>query len=184
MDEPGDAEFALVPDNIDPNHDQARANGLWGAYMAGAWGTEWYFGYSHPHSDLTAQDWRTRDLFWDQVRFALNFFEIAGIDIHKAVNKNELIDNAWVLAKEGEYYVVYTKDVSQLGPLKLINDNAKYTVHWYNPRKGGAFISGSVATIDQNHAITQYFNRTPVGLGVPPYDQKKDWVILIKKVQS
>ncbi len=64
----GDHRHSLIPDTEDPNHDNARKNGLWGAMMAGAWGTEWYFGYEHPHSDLSCQDYRSRDLFWDQGR--------------------------------------------------------------------------------------------------------------------
>ena len=43
--------------------------------MAGGAGNEWYFGYKHAHSDLTCEDWRSRDLWWDQCRIALAFFE-------------------------------------------------------------------------------------------------------------
>ena len=73
-DEPGDAQHALIADGEDPDHDNARINGLWGTFMAGGCGTEWYFGYKHPHSDLTCQDWRSRDKFWDQGKIALGFF--------------------------------------------------------------------------------------------------------------
>lgn len=80
-DEPGDAQFSLVTDEIDPGHDDARINGLWGAFMAGGCGTEWYFGYKDRRtgrpcafSDLSCQDWRSRDLFWDQARIARDFF--------------------------------------------------------------------------------------------------------------
>ena len=34
VDEPGEAEYALVPDAVDPQHDNARMNGLWGALTA------------------------------------------------------------------------------------------------------------------------------------------------------
>ncbi|MBU2880827.1 DUF5060 domain-containing protein [Psychrosphaera sp. B3R10] len=44
VDEPGDAEYALRSDALNPEHFDARSNGLWGALTAGAWGTEWYFG--------------------------------------------------------------------------------------------------------------------------------------------
>lgn len=47
VDEPGHHKEGLVPDEVDPEHNDARINGLWGAFMAGAWGTEWYFGYGH-----------------------------------------------------------------------------------------------------------------------------------------
>jgi hypothetical protein len=73
-DEPGDATHSLITDDEDPDHDNARINGLWGTFMAGGCGTEWYFGYKHPHSDLTCEDWRSRDKFWDQGKVALDFF--------------------------------------------------------------------------------------------------------------
>ena len=73
-DEPGDAQHSLITDAEDPEHDNARINGLWGTFMAGGWGTEWYFGYKHAHTDLTCQDYASRDLFWDQGKIALDFF--------------------------------------------------------------------------------------------------------------
>lgn len=73
-DEPGDATHALITDAEDPDHDNARINGLWGAFLAGGCGTEWYFGYKHPNSDLTCEDWRSRDLFWNQGKIAIDFF--------------------------------------------------------------------------------------------------------------
>ena len=42
--------------------------------MAGGAGVEWYFGYSHPHDDLDAEDWRSRGAMWAQTRHALEFF--------------------------------------------------------------------------------------------------------------
>jgi len=54
-DEPGDASHALITDKENPEHRNARVNGLWGCYTAGGYGLEWYFGYKHPHSDLTCQ---------------------------------------------------------------------------------------------------------------------------------
>jgi len=74
-DEPGDATHALRPDNDAGNsHEDGRKNGLWGCFMAGGWGNEWYFGYKHANSDLTCQDFRSRDAFWDYCRYALQFF--------------------------------------------------------------------------------------------------------------
>jgi len=75
VDEPGKSNIALLPDDEDPEHNLARANALWGTLMAGGFGVEWYFGYASPNSDLTCEDFRSRDLFWDQNRHALHFFE-------------------------------------------------------------------------------------------------------------
>ncbi|MDX1285411.1 MAG: DUF5060 domain-containing protein, partial [Draconibacterium sp.] len=70
VDEPGKAKIALLPDAEDMEHNLARSNAMWGTLMAGGYGVEWYFGYDSPHSDLTCQDFRSRDLFWDQNRYA------------------------------------------------------------------------------------------------------------------
>jgi hypothetical protein len=58
IDEPGDARNALITDKENPTHDNARKNALWGMFMAGGAGVEWYFGYDHPESDLTCENWR------------------------------------------------------------------------------------------------------------------------------
>ncbi|MCK0148207.1 hypothetical protein MWU78_21350 [Arenibacter sp. F26102] len=52
------AQHSLITVAEDPKHDDVRKNGLWGGMMARAWGTEWYFGCKHPHSDLSCQDFR------------------------------------------------------------------------------------------------------------------------------
>jgi len=75
VDEPGKANIALLPDKEDPEHNFARGNALWGTLLAGGFGVEWYFGYASPNSDLTCEDFRSRDLFWDQNKHALHFFE-------------------------------------------------------------------------------------------------------------
>ena len=69
VDEPGDAQHAIRPDNDAGNsHEDGRKNALWGTLMAGGWGNEYYFGYAHDHSDLTLEDFRSRDLWWDYPR--------------------------------------------------------------------------------------------------------------------
>ncbi|MEM1062962.1 MAG: DUF5060 domain-containing protein, partial [Planctomycetota bacterium] len=64
-DEPGDAQHSIRPDNDAGNsHVDGRKNALWGTLMAGGWGNEYYFGYGHAHSDLTLEDFRSRDDWW------------------------------------------------------------------------------------------------------------------------
>ncbi|NJL32425.1 MAG: DUF5060 domain-containing protein, partial [Phycisphaerales bacterium] len=91
IDEPGDAEHALRPDNDAGNsHIDGRKNSLWGALLAGAWGNEWYFGYSHAESDLTLQDFRSRDSWWDYTRYALEFFNDNAIPYWEMNNDNNI----------------------------------------------------------------------------------------------
>lgn len=145
-DEPGDAEHALVPDDEDPTRDNARKNALWGNIMAGGAGVEWYFGYQHPHSDLTCQDWRTREKMWTQSRYALEFFRNHDIPFWDMKCEDEMTDNPddYVLCKPGEVYLVYLKHGG-----KVIVDigQGRFTYGWFNPRTGdgldGLLNSGS-----------------------------------------
>jgi hypothetical protein len=137
VDEPGDHLHSLLTDQEDPEHDDARKNALWGALLAGGAGVEWYFGYEHPHSDLTAQDWRSRDRMWDQCRVALKFFSNNAIPFWQMRNRNELSSatDSYVFGKQGEAYVVYLKH-GEATTLDLANDRATFELHWFNPRTG------------------------------------------------
>ncbi|MFC1766188.1 DUF5060 domain-containing protein, partial [Planctomycetota bacterium] len=109
-DEPGDATHSLVPDKDDPGHRNPRVNALWGHFTAGGWGLEWYFGYQHDHSDLTCEDWRSRDIFWDQCRYALEFFEETKLPFWEMANADDLVEgDAFCFAKTGGPYVVVLK---------------------------------------------------------------------------
>lgn len=175
VDEPGDHRHSLIPDAEDPTHDTPRKNGLWGAMMAGAWGTEWYFGYEHAHSDLTLQDYRSRDLWWDQGKICLDFFNNHKIPVWEMESDDSLISSEgdYVLAKPEEVYVVYLKKGGD-SSLDLGNGTGEYDISWYNPRKGGELQKGKVKSISGSGKQS---------LGFPPAkkERNKDWVVLIQK---
>ena len=139
-DEPGDATFSLVTDEIDPEHNDARKNGLWGTFMAGGCGTEWYFGYKDRRtnkpcrfSDLTCQDWRSRDLFWDQAKIAIDFFDENDVpfwNMRPALTKS----GDWALAGDG-CVVVFVKSG---GKTVLDLPDAEFTVSHMFPNTGGS----------------------------------------------
>ena len=135
VDEPGDAQHALLPDEEDPLHDKARINGLWGTFLAGGYGTEWYFGYKHPQSDLTCEDWRSRDKFWDQGKIALDFFRENQIPVLDMQSMDTLTASSddFVFAKPGEVYLVYAKEGKQI---ELDLPKTGFRVSWFNPRTG------------------------------------------------
>jgi len=174
VDEPGKANIALLPDDEDPGHDLARQNALWGTLMAGGFGVEWYFGYQSPHSDLTCEDFRSRDLFWDQNRFAKSFFE-EHLPFWKMEPADELIADgtSWCFTDKEEVYVVYKKMGQKEVLLDLGNSDQTFTVQWYDPFLGGALQQGNIKTVKANGTMD---------LGAPPEALERHWVILLKKV--
>ena len=172
-DEPGDASHGLITDAEDPTRDNARKNGLWGNIMAGGAGIEWYFGYKHAHSDLTCQDYRSRDAMWDQSRYAIEFFKKNQIPFYEMASDDTLIGNAdgYCFCKPGEIYVVYLKQGGS-AELNLGHSVATFSLQWYNPRTGGRLLQGSVKTMAGPGAKS---------IGTPPSNPSKDWVALIRK---
>lgn len=152
-DEPGDATHALVPDADDPTHDDARRNALWGCLIGGGAGNEWYFGYQHAHSDLTCQDWRSRDLWWDQCRIALHFFRDNNIPFWEMRPADELAQNAWCLAKEGEIYVVYARENKTAEIDLSAMPDQLLSVKFFNP-KTGEYHLGTAVRGGQSQKIT------------------------------
>ncbi|MEA1950921.1 MAG: DUF5060 domain-containing protein, partial [Planctomycetota bacterium] len=148
-DEPGDASHGLRPDNDAGNsHTDGRKNGIWGTFMAGGWGNEWYFGYQHAHSDLTCQDFRSRDDFWDYGRYALEFFNDNDIPFWE-MSSNDAISSAsndYGFIKPGEVYVVYLKSGGSTN-LNLSGVSGTFDVKWFDPRNGGNLQLGTVGQV-------------------------------------
>jgi hypothetical protein len=172
-DEPGDHRHALRPDaNPGRSHIDGRKNGLWGTLMAGGWGNEWYFGYEHPHSDLTLTDFRSRDRWWDYTRHALDFFRNYSIPFWEMKNDNGRIDmkEGYVFGKEAEIYVIYLKNGGTTR-LHFDKNHGNFEIKWYNPRSGGQLVDGSVKRITGSGKH---------GIGLPPSDIGEDWVAVIR----
>lgn len=173
VDEPGDAQHSLVPDkDNDGTHDFARQNALWASIMAGGWGSEWYFGYKHDHSDLSCRDFRSRDLFWDQVRHHLRFMQTARLPLARMHPANALSssDNDWVLAAPGEVYLLLLK-MGEKPDNQLTVPNGTYQITWYNPRTGAYPTPPLEASTPQGS----------LALPLPPGENDMDWVLLVRR---
>ncbi len=172
-DEPGDAQHSLIPDEEDPEHFNARTNGLWGAMLAGAWGTEWYFGYKHAHSDLTCEDYRSRDKFWEMGKICIDFFSENKLPVDKMTSNDALLSskNDYCFSLNGDTYAILLKKGGET-TLDLEENNEKYSVKWYNPRKGGELQFGKTKFIQGGGKQS---------LGFPPSEKDKDWVVLVQK---
>jgi hypothetical protein len=170
-DEQPAANTGVVPDETDPEHDIPRMHALWGNLMGGGSGVEWYFGYNYPHMDLNCEDWRSRDIMWDQTRHALDFFH-KHLPFWEMEPDNSLVTRApgaKVFAKLGEVYTVY---LPKAAAVRLTVGEGNYGVNWFNPRSGGEPAEGSVASITGPGAKA---------LGAPPADPQRDWAILVKR---
>jgi hypothetical protein len=186
-DEQGLGRYGVPPDpgymNWEENFeiavtiDEIRKTELWGALMAGAFGMEIYFGYIYPHNDLNAQDFRSRDRYWDQSRYAAEFFKNNNVPFWEMANHNKLVGNLdddnsrYCFAKPGETYVVFLPEGGEQ-TLDLSAARGTFIVQWYNPREGGSLETGSVKQVRGGRTIS---------LGTPPADIDKDWVVLVTK---
>jgi hypothetical protein len=160
-----------MPDSHDTNHDTVRNHALWGALMAGAGGVEWYFGYRYPHNDLTLEDFRSRDLWWDQSTIATQFFKNE-LPFTEMQSMNQLVEGpqGFCFAKPGEVYVVYLS--SATSPARISLDSGKeFMVKWFNPKNGGPLSDGSVTKVKGPGKIS---------LGLPNGDINSDWVAIIR----
>jgi hypothetical protein len=172
-DEQGPHTIGVKPDGPDSNRDAIRQHTLWGNLMAGGAGVEYYFGYEYPHDDLNAEDWRSRDRVWDDVRHALTFFR-THLPFWTMTPNDALVSgtDAHAFADPGAVYAVY---LPEGGPaqLDLGTSSQAYTVRWYDPRNGGALQTGSTERV-----------RGPgmASLGRPPEAPDADWAVLVRPV--
>jgi hypothetical protein len=179
-DEPGDAQHALRPVGDEGNSwIDGRRNALWGNVMAGGAGVEFYFGYQHAESDLTLQDFRSRDAFWDNCRHMLEFFRNNAVPFQDMSNANSLVsgsgDNAnRCLAKTGTTYVVQLYN-GGVHTLDLSAATGDFTVRWFDPRNGGPLQQGSVTSVSGGGVVS---------LGDPPFLPGSDWIVLVTKQQA
>ncbi|MEQ1851557.1 MAG: putative collagen-binding domain-containing protein, partial [Chthoniobacteraceae bacterium] len=157
-----------------------RKSLVWGHYLAGGAGLEYYFGYQLPENDLNCEDFRSREKSWDYCRITLDFFRDEKIPFAEMTSANALIGNArddnskFCFAKAGELYLVYLPDGTKGGSTDLDLSGAKgtFTVKWFNPRSGGALVSGSVKSVEGGKTATT---------GNPPSDAGEDWLIVVRR---
>ncbi|MFY0607672.1 MAG: DUF5060 domain-containing protein [Cyclobacteriaceae bacterium] len=169
-DEQGSANTGVPHDDYagSPTLDQIRQQTLWGNLMAGGAGVEYYFGYQLPNSDLSCQDYRSRDRSWDYVKIAIGFF--SALPVQNMQPNANLVSSGWALADEGRTYLVYlpsggnvTLDIAVAG---------NYEVKWFNPRSGGALLDGSVLQLTESGKQS---------IGTPPSEPNSDWAALITR---
>jgi hypothetical protein len=177
-DEPGDSQYSLRPDsNPGSSHTNARKDALWATIMAGGAGIEFYFGYALEQSDLTCDDFRSRDSFWPYCRHAVSFFENNGIPFQDMSNANSLVSSSGsngnrCLAKPGDTYLVQLRSGGS-HTLNLSGQSGNCRVRWFDPRNGGALITGNTLSGGGTRS-----------LGAPPSSTTQDWIALVESTSG
>jgi hypothetical protein len=174
IDEIGPHWKGAMPDASDPSHDTIRKQVLWGNLMAGGGGVEWYFGYKYPHGDLNCEDWRSRDVLWDQTKIALDFF-MEYLPVQDMKSSDDLVlGDGYCLAKPDAVYAVYYPD-GNIAPLDLRGTQGDFEIRWYDPVAGGPLQQGTKARVSAGGIVQP---------GFPPETGKdKDWACLVTKMQ-
>ncbi len=174
LDEIGHWNIGVTPDGPGNNHAMVRHTALWGALLGGAAGVEWYFGYADngPNHDLSCEDFRSRDQWWDYNRYAHDFF-VRHLPFWEMEPADKLVSSAeaYCLARPGSVYAIYVP-FGNIPDLDLENHEGTYSLSWYDPRKGGALQIGSREEITGGGKVK---------LGSPPNNEQPEWVILIKR---
>jgi hypothetical protein len=174
VDEPLGWEFGLRPDAEDPEHDIPRKEVLWPTLFAGGMGVDWYFGWQNnaPTSDLSNEDWRSREAMWIQSKIALDFFKDY-IPIDKMAPANHLSGGpgVLVLGGTGDLYAVYVKEAAEV-LLDLGDSGLFYNVQWYHPKEGGDPRHGSITQVQALGGR--------VSIGRPPGEG--DWAAIVQRV--
>jgi hypothetical protein len=178
-DEIGHHSIGAMPDAIDPEHAEIRHKVLWGNLMAGGGGVEWYFGHKYDNDDLNCEDFRSRDKLWEMTSLATRFF-LENLPIDKMRPADNLVSprSNYALALEDDIIVIYIPS-GGASSVKL-NPQKSYDVKWFDPRNGGElFDSHELPVIITNTSELNFQIGTK-----EEYDLGKDWVAVLKNIQS
>ncbi|GAB5559173.1 MAG: hypothetical protein SynsKO_08200 [Synoicihabitans sp.] len=174
MSEPLGWEYGLRPDADDPTRDVPRKDVLWGVFMAGGSGVEWYAGWQNnaPTSDLSSEDLRVREKMWKLTKIALDFF-YAHIPFQDMTAANDLVgrEDVYVLSKPNDTYLVYLKEGGQVS-LDLSGAKGKFNVSWFDPLQGGKLQKGTVRSVNAGGNVA---------LGNAPHSPGQDWAVLLTR---
>lgn len=152
-----------VPPDSAGKVDFVRENVLYGNLMGGGNGCRYLFGNSFAESDITAQDFRSRDTAWTQAYHAITFFSQLPLD-SMASEIGWLVENNFdsVFATPNGSTIVYHKTSSSPNTLLDFPQAGKsYTVQWFDPRTGttspgGSVIGGTAVSVGRAPSSADY----------------------------
>ena len=195
-DEQGPSSDGIVPDEIDPTHDTIRQNILWATFMNGGAGVEYYFGDNYTNSDVTCQDYRSRQNMWMYSKIAYDFFTRNKIPLVKMTTCQDSITSTVVNHNLGSVWCQRTTFKSDIIVLYLtkggtvdlsatsigISRLANYEIQWFDPLIG---FRDSNATVELSllTGTKQFTNGPTMNTGHAPYQpNEQDWVVLLRRI--
>lgn len=181
LDEIGHWSDGIVPDGDprDPTNRRARREGFWGTIMAGGAGSDWYYG-SDPfeYNDIWVEDFSVREEFFQRTQAGVQMILDSGVPYWEMENHNELstLENTWVLANEGEVYLVYSP-FQEAFEVKL--PDGAYNIMWYDAFAGGPVQEGTLTEVEVQTDSAWVSLGEPVG-----FEQDAVALISLKKVSN
>ncbi len=138
---------------------------VWGSYMAGAAGCEFF-----QTGDATFDDFRSKEAFYTIVARAGGFIR-DNVPYTAMDPADSLLSGAtgYCLATAGQIYLVYLPAGGAVS-LNLTGVSGTFGVRWFDPRNGGALQTGSVASISGGSVRS---------LGNPPNNPGLDWAAVV-----
>jgi hypothetical protein len=121
----------------DTNSKEIRKLTLWPAYLSGAGGVEWYFGYHDLPlgGDMRVEDFRTRKDMWHYTWVARQFVEALPLSQMKANDGLVGSNGAQAFFKQGEVYAIYLPQGGNT-TLDLSKEQGSWQLRWYNVNEG------------------------------------------------
>lgn len=166
----------LAPADVDERRKQI----MYDVFFSGG-NLEWYFGYSPLPlgSDVTAGDFRQREVMWRQMRYAremmqseLPFWRMQPAD-SLIEGDSDAFGGAEVFTLTNEAYAVYLPAANGNEVLNLRDTTAHFQQRWFNP------LTGEFTGVDDT--IPASSSRR---LGSPPSRPGEDWVVLVTRIDQ
>lgn len=153
---------------VSPNTQLAgfRTNDVWGAYLAGAGGCEFF-----ERGDDVIDDFRPYQNFFTTLVRAQQFIR-DNVPYATMEPMDSLVSGprGFCFAKVGETYLVYLPGGGN-AQLNLSGVSGTFEVRWFDPRNGGALQTGSVTSVSGGAVRS---------LGNPPNNTGSDWTALVR----
>jgi len=169
-----DASYSGDKGSQSDNVDDVRKQVLWGNFMGGGAGVEYYFGYQTGETDLSAEDWRSRKTKWEQANVAKSFFK-EHVPFWQMSPQDNLSDGNYVLREVGKHYLVYAPEGGAVSLDLAEASGNSFDVYWYNPRTGGELQQTSLKRVNGGGTVD---------LGEAPSESGNDWAVFLREVNE